>query len=155
VFVVIIAAAALRGGGKSPPLTEVLGRAQEIVRVSQVVAPLAQNPDTRGLVATSQAVFSSQQIELTNYLKQHRTKINAKSLLLYSDKTVDAQLQAAAQNNGLDSAYASYLKKAIIAYQGSLRAAAKGAPPARLQILNDDFASVQTLLSAPQIAAAT
>jgi hypothetical protein len=154
-FVIIIAAAIFKGGGNSAPLTEVLGRAQEIVRVSKVVEPLAQNPDTKGLVATTETAFTSQQIDLTAYLKKHGTKVNLKSLSIYSDKTVDTQLQTAAQNNSLDSAYASYLKKSLMAYQNSLRTAAKGAPKARLQLLNDAFASTKAILAAPQVASAS
>ena len=155
-LVIILVAAIFRGGGNATSVVGVLGRGQEILRVTKLVEPLAQSSgDTLSLASTTEAAFASQQVAISNYLAKAGVKSDAKSLALYQNKNTDAQLQAAAQNNNLDSAYATYLKKSLADYRAALQAAAKGASPTRIQILNDAFGSTQTLLSAPQVANAS
>lgn len=151
-LVVVVLATVLKGGGNSTPMVEVLGKGQEILRVTKLVEPLAQDADTQGLAATTDAAFSSQLSQVSAYLAKANIKTDAKSLAVYQNKNTDAQVRAAAQDNSLAIFYAGYLKQDLSRYQTSLKASAKGASAARLQILNDAYVSTQTLLSAPQVA---
>jgi hypothetical protein len=155
-FLIIILAHAVLGGKttNADALIKATARAQEVVRVSKLVEPLAHNSDTQGLVATTEAALTSDQTQITAYLKRAKIKAGPKNLTIYLNKNTDAQMQAAGQNNSLDSAYASYLKQSLISYKADLQLAAKGASKLRLQILNRAFQSTSTLLSAPQLASA-
>jgi hypothetical protein len=116
---------------------------------------LSQNPDTKGLAVTTEAALSSDQAQLASYLGKNGVKVSSKSLAIYTDKTVDAQMQTAAQNNSLDSAYAAYLKKALMDYENRLSTVYPTVSVTAKNILHTAFVSTQTLLAAPQVASAS
>jgi len=155
VFILIIVSSLVKSNkaSKIQPMIEVVGRAQEIARVSGNIQSQSNDPYTQYLAATTQITFSSEQYQLSKYLASHGTKITTAELLVYKDSKTDTLLQTAQQYNNLEPTYDAYLKTSLIAYQNSLKAASAGAPAARLAILNDDFASTQVLLAAPEIAA--
>jgi hypothetical protein len=140
-------------GSKTPstqPLVESIGRAQDIARVSKDIQQETKDPDTKFLASTVESSLTSEQSQLTAYLKSSKYRVDPKQLLLYKDGTIDAQLVAAAQNNKLEATYISYLKTSLGAYQNSLDAAYKIASPKAKVILGEAYDSVKTLLSAPQ-----
>jgi hypothetical protein len=154
-LILIVVVASVLGGGKSSnshDLVIVVERAQEIQRVSTNVQQQSQDPNTQYLAATVLTVLGSQQAQLTTYLSSHKVKISAAQLALYQSKTTDTQLNNAAQNNALGSAYASYLKNAMQVYEGTLSTAAKGASKTSFPILKDADTSVKVILAAPELA---
>jgi hypothetical protein len=137
----------------SDKLINVVAQAQEIVRVDTVASQQAKNANsaTQNLIATSSTILTSQQTELTQYLKNNKIKISKAKLNTDLDKSVDAQLKSAAQNNSLDKVYLTYLKDQLNSYQTALQAAHKSAGKSGKAILSKDFNSIQTLLKAPQL----
>lgn len=130
-------------------ILEALGRSQEISRVTDDQSQKLKDPTTVSLASTAQAALTSEQSELSGWLAQHKVKADPKKLAIYKDSSTDSQLQQAAQNNNLDSAYLSYLQKALSDYATTLRNAyrATSSPTAKV-ILKDSFDSTETLLSA-------
>jgi hypothetical protein len=129
-------------------ILEAVGRGQEISRVTEVQSPNLKDPTTISLASTTQAALTSQQSELASWLAKHKVKTDPKSLAIYKNSATDNQLQQAAQNNNLDSAYLSYLQKALSDYVATLSNAyrATSSPSAKV-ILKDSFNSTETLLS--------
>lgn len=153
-FVIIILLALFSGNhaSGSNKLVSVVAQAQEIVRVDTIAAQQANNSSgaIQNLIATSSTVLSSQQAELTQYLKNNNVKISNNSLNADFNKNTDTSLQTATQNNNLDSVYLSYLKSQLNNYQTSLQTAYKSAGKNGKAILSKDYDSIQTLLNAPQ-----
>ena len=156
-FVVVILYSVIFGGKatNAQQMTDAMGRAQEINRVSKLVAQQSNDPDTQGLAATTQIAMASEQFQLNSYLKSHKIKTSPKQLTKYLNKNTDAQLQSAAQNNNIPAVYASYLKKNLGLYQAILLSANKGASKTVSAILRDAFNSTKTLLASPQVAGAS
>lgn len=152
-FILVILYALFFGGKTTnvEQLTAVAARAQEIARVSALAQTGSQNADTKGLATTTSEVLASQEQELKSYLKTSKVKIDTKKLAAKLDKNTDTALTAAQQNNNYDQAYFNYLKTNLVTYQNDLAAASKGAGKKAQAILSAADASVQTLLSAPQL----
>ena len=152
-FVLVILYALFFGGKTTnvDQLTAVAARAQEIVRVSALAQTGSQNADTRALAATTSGVLASQEQQLKSYLKTSLVKVDAKKLSAKLDKNTDAALASAQQNNNYDQTYFKYLKTSLANYQSDLATADKGAGKKAQAILGAAYASVQTLLSAPQL----
>lgn len=139
-----------KGKTSSTDLVEILGRAQEINRVNTLEQQQLKDPNTQGLLATTQVVLTSQQTELNGYAKAHKIKVDAKKLATYQNSQTDAQLQTAAQNNNLDSAYSTYLKQALQSYSGSLAKAYQDSKDNSFKAtINSAYISTQTLLGNP------
>lgn len=138
-------------GGKSTPLMGVMGRAQEIARVSDMLQQQSKDEDTVNLAATAEISMSSDQAQLTSYLKKNHQKVNTSQLLVYKDTKTDSEVQAAAQNNTLESYYQSYLKKQLDSYHTALAEAYSTAGPNAKLILQKSNDSVETLLSLKQL----
>lgn len=153
ILIIILASVLRPKAGGAQQLVNISAQAQEVVRVSKVVEPLAKNPDIQGLLATTEIALGSDQSQLAAYLKKAGVKTNAKTST-FTDKKTDAQMQTAAQNNSLDSAYAAYLKKSLGSYQASLKAAFPSVSKNAKIILNAAYTSTATILSAPQLASA-
>jgi len=137
-----------KGGGTKSVITAV-AREQEILRVTQLVQTqqTLRDPGTAALAATVSSTLTSQQAQLLNYLATGHTKPSKAQLTADTDKTADAQLQSASQNNQLDDAYKNYLKQALTRYQIELQAAYKVVGPNGKVLLKDAYASNNTLLS--------
>jgi hypothetical protein len=88
---------------------------------------------------------------LLNYLARNHSKVSAAALGADNDKTSDASLQAAAQNNGLDSAYVTYLRDSLNKYETDIQTAYKTAGPNGQKLLNDISISTTTLLNSPPL----
>jgi hypothetical protein len=155
VLIVIFATVLKPGASGGQELVNISARAQEIIRVSKITESLAQNSDTQGLIATTEAALMSDQAQLASYFSQHRIKANDKTLSIYLDKNADSQMQTAAQNNSLDSTYSAYLKKNLTAYEAALEAAFPHVSVSAKDILSASFNSTQALLAAPQVKGAS
>ncbi len=141
-------------GGKTTNADQLVGmaaKAQEIARVSTLVQQQSTSTDTKGLASTTSETLSSQQKQLVIYLKSQGVKASAKKLAARLDKNTDAQLLAAQQNNNYDQTYFKYLKTNLAAYQNDINTVQKGVSKKAQAILSTTNASVQTLLSAPQL----
>lgn len=152
ILVFIIAAIVGRGSNNSQRYIELMSRSQEIVRVSEIVRPATKNADTLSLIATTEAALSSEQSNLSNYLATNGTKVSIKNLVLYLDKTSDSKIQAAIQDNNVDSVYVEYLKGQLNTYLGQLQNAHKVAGPKAKFILDNAISSTEVLLKSAQLA---
>ena len=152
-FVLVILYALFFGGKttNTDQLTSVMANAQEISRVSTLAQQQAKDANTKDLATTTAAVLSSQEQELRSYLKTNNVKVDTKKLAAKLDKNTDKQLTAALQNNNYEQTYFNYLKTNLTAYQNDINTVQKGVGEEAQAILNVAYASVQTLLSAPQL----
>lgn len=142
-----------RNSGKFQPIVNVLARDQEILRVTTLVQQQLQlqDPTTQAMAATAGGALSSEKVQLLNYLSQNHVKVSNLQLNADADKSTDSNLQTAAQNNGLDAAYASYLKTALATYQSDLQTAYKSAGPNGKNILSGAFDSATAMLKSPPL----
>jgi hypothetical protein len=154
-ILVIVASSLFAPKFNSKEITEVVGRAQEISRVSDVVAQQSNDINAVNLASTTSTTLSSQKTELLNYVNTHKKKILAKNLGLYTNKKTDAEIQTAEQANRLSEYYNSYLKNNLSAYQAAIKTAydTSSGPNLKL-ILNNSSISNQTILSTKQLATA-
>jgi len=152
VFLIIIAVAIIGGGGASKDLISALARGQEIARVSALAQPQLRDTDLQGLAATTIISLTSQQAELSAYLKSSGTKIDTKSLAMFYSSKTDSDFKNAASNGNLPRVYTEYLKQNLGAYTTSLRAAYKSGSKNTKAKVAPAILSSQTLLAAPQIA---
>jgi len=152
--VLIIASSLLFGskGSKYQDLTDLMNRQQEIIRVTAVALPSLSDPAAKALAATTTATMTSEQSQMTTYLKARGTKVDPKTLTKYLNKNTDSQLQVATQNNTVNTAYEAYLKSSFAVYRSSLNTAYKTAPASAKSILSSAYSSVGTLLSDPPLA---
>jgi hypothetical protein len=153
ILVVIILFAAVFGGGNSDSkqVLDLMARSQEIIRVSKLEDQKLKDSNVINLEATTETIMTSQQSELSAYLKRVKVKYKAKDLALYLNKATDVELESAAQNNNLDNAYVLYLKKSLAAYQNSLNTTYKITKSRSLKsALQSAYTSVGTFLKAPQ-----
>jgi hypothetical protein len=134
----------------STGMLDMVGKSQEISRISAGQQALLKDPNIAALAATTAAITASDQSQATKYLTSHKVKVDKKKLAVYqtNDKTIDDQLAQAASNNNLDTAYMNYLKTALTNYTASLKTtyAATSSETARA-ILQTSFNSSQTLLN--------
>jgi hypothetical protein len=143
-----------RNNGASQPIIGALARGQEIVRVTALLQqpPLQlRDPQTQALSATVSSSLSSDQQQLVSYLAKNHTKVNTVQLAADVNKSTDASLQSASQNNNLDSAYITYLKSNLGTYQTDIQTAYKSAGSNGKALLQKSFDSVNTILSSPQL----
>lgn len=153
-LIVIILFYSLLFGNKttgSDQLVGIMGRAQEIARVSDLVQKQSKDTNTLNLATTAEISMASDQAQLTSYLKKNHQKFSSGQLLIYKDSNIDTQLQSAAQNNSVESFYISYLKKELGTYHSSLVSAFAGTGPNAKAILQSSDTSVETLLSTSQL----
>ncbi len=154
ILFLIVLLYALFFGGKTTntdQLTSVMASAQEISRVSALAQVQAKDTNTKDLAATTTTVLGSQKQELRSYLKSKKVKVDTKKLAARLNKNTDAKLATALQNNNYDQTYFSYLKTSLTSYQSMLNTANKTASLKVQAFLKADYASIQTLLSAPQL----
>jgi hypothetical protein len=157
IILLVIVSSLLSGHnkGSTTAIEGVLARNAEILRVTGLVQqqlPL-QDPQTQALAATVSSSLTSDKTQLLTYLSQNHVKMSASLLAIDVDKTTDTSLQAASQNNSIDSAYVSYLKQALSKYQSDLQTAYKSAGPNGKKLLQTAFDSTNTLLSVPPLKA--
>jgi hypothetical protein len=155
IFVLIIASSLLsgKGGGNNQPIVDAIARDQEILRVTNLVQTRLklQDPQTQAAAATAATMLTSEKIELVSYLKQNHTIVSPAQVAADIDKTTDSSLQTASQNNGLDTAYISYLKASLAKYQADLQAAYKSTGPTGKKLLSNAFKSNAELLKSPPL----
>ena len=157
-LIVLILFYALLFGNKtsgSDEIAGVIGRANEISRISDLVAQSAQDTQTKNLAATTEAAMASDSARLSSYLAGRKVKVDAAKLKTYVNKNTDTQLQTAQQNNGLPAFYTSYLKTNLSAYANAVATAFKDSGPIGKGILNDAFNNAAVLLKSPQVAGAS
>jgi hypothetical protein len=154
ILILIIFALSLLSGrknGGSQSFINVLARAQETLRVTTLAQQLKlQDPQTQALAATVSAALSSDEKQFISYLANGHTKVSKAQLAADTEKTTDASLQAASQNNSLDTAYANYLRNALAKYQSDLQAAQSSAGPNGQKLLTGSIESTRAIMnSAP------
>lgn len=149
----IVSFSALFGGRVSngTQLMDLMARSQEISRVSTLAGQQASSADTKALAMTANESLSSGKQQITKYLKAHKIKIDVKKLNARLNKSTDAQLLSASQNNNYDQAYLSYLKTNLTDYNSALNTAYTGAPKELQATLKEAYSSNQQILSAPQL----
>jgi hypothetical protein len=154
-ILIIILSSLLSGHsrGKFQPIVNVLARDQETLRVTTLVQQQLQlqDPTSQALATTASSSLASEKTQLLAYLSNNHLKVSSAQLAADTDKSTDASLQSAAQNNGLDAAYANYLKTALAKYQTDLQTAYKSAGPNGKAILSDAFESTVALLKSPPL----
>jgi hypothetical protein len=148
ILIIISSVLSGRKNSNNQVYANVLARNAETLRVTALVQQLRlRDPQTQALAATVTGTFTSDQIQMTNYLAKLHIKVSSVQLASVQDKSTDANLQTASQNNSLDSAYADYLKTAIAKYQTDLQDAYKAAGPNGKTILSSSYDSTKALLA--------
>lgn len=140
-----------RSSGSTQPIIAVLARNQETLRVSALVEDQLQDPQTEALETTTTASLYSDKQKLSDYLASNKVKVSPAQLAADTDKTTDAAMTTAQQNNSLDQAYVTYLREALNKYENDLSAASKKAGPKGRAILNDAAKSTESLLNSPPL----
>jgi hypothetical protein len=150
-LMIIIAIFGIVFGTKSKKvsgLTEVIGRAQEINRISAAEAAQLKDPATIAVSATVQNVLASDRAQIQKYASDHKIKIDKKKISSYQNKSTDDQLAKALSNNFLDAAYDTYLHDALTDYSNSLSSAYNATHDSGMKaILKGSYASTKVLLS--------
>ncbi len=154
VFILIIISSTLSGRNKgaTQPIINAMARGQETLRVTHAVQLLnLQDPTTQAVAATTLSSLTSDQQQLKVYLANNHTKLSAALLAADLDKTTDAQMLSASQNNNLDQAYKTYLQQSLTKYQADLQIAFKLAGPKGKTILKNAYDGAGTLLANPPL----
>jgi hypothetical protein len=151
-LLVIFSSLSGRKSGGTQDMVGAVARNQEILRVTQLAQTQFQllDPGTQALAATVSSSLTSDQQAMVKYLASSKTKLSKLQLAADTDKSTDAQLQSAQQNNQLDSAYQSYVKSALVKYQNDLQTAFKSLGPKGQAIVKNAYQSASVILnSAP------
>jgi hypothetical protein len=136
-------------------LTDVVARAQEISRVSDIISLKSRDINTANLASTTSAALTSEKTELLTYMAQRKHKVNPKDEAVYLNKTTDSEIEVALQNNRLSDYYNSYLKKNLSAYENSIKTAYNTAGGSNLKVaLNNYSISTTTILKTQQLVSA-
>jgi hypothetical protein len=155
ILLIVVSSVLGSKGVHTKEVTDVIGRAEEIARVSDLVAKQSRDVATQNLAATTATSLTSQEEQLLLYLKKYHKKIVPKQLHFYQDSTTDTQMQTAASTNSLTPTYYAYLKKHMADYNNSIKTAEVSSGPIGKSILQNASSSNQILLSSPQLATAT
>lgn len=151
-LILLVVVASLFSGGKSNPVTGVLARGQETLRVTTMVQQLQlKDPQTQALAATVSSALTSDQAQLNSYLAKNHTKVTKLELAADLDKSTDTSMQTASQNNNLDAVYITYLQTALAKYSNDLQLAYKSAGPNGKLLLSSSAESMRTLLNSSPI----
>jgi hypothetical protein len=155
VIVLMIAFSVLSSRGKSSSqnFVSALARANETLRITSLVQQqqALHDPQTLALAATVSSSLTSDKQQIASYLAKNHVKLSPVQLSADLDKSTDASLQTAAQNNGLDAAYVSYLKTSLAKYETDLQAAYNSAGPNGKKLLAGSFVSARALLNSAPI----
>lgn len=141
-----------KNSGPTDQVVAVMATAQEIARVSDLVAQKTKDVGTLGLTATTSTTMLSQQGEIAGYIAKAGIKYDPKQIGLYQDTKIDADLATAEQNNAVEVTYYEFLKTKLADYQRRLQALSSTKSKTLLAILETAYNSTKTLLTAPQLA---
>lgn len=150
-IVILIIVGTLLGSKKSSTtgLSDVLGQAQEINRISQVEGSKIQDPAVLSLLNTVELNLTSDQMTLKKYMTAKKYAVDQKKIDSYQNSQTDTQMDTAAQNNKLDETYLTYIRSNLAIYANNLKTTYASTSDAGLKkILKDAYESVQTLLAA-------
>jgi hypothetical protein len=154
VIIIIFSMLSGRSKGSTQPFISALTRANETLRVTNLIQhqqlPL-RDPQTQALAATVSSALTSDKQQITSYLAKNHVKLSVVQLSADLDKSTDASLETAAQNNGLDAAYVSYLKTALEKYEADLQGAYNSAGQNGKKLLAGSFESTRALLNSAPI----
>jgi hypothetical protein len=152
ITLIIVVVLSSGGGGASTDVTGVLARGTEIQRVTAEVQQLnLQDPNTQALAATVSTTLASDQVQLEQYLANNHTKASPAQLSADINKSTDAQMQVASQNNSLDQTYITYLQQSLAKYSSDIQTAYKATGQNGKAILAGSLYSVNTLLTNPPL----
>jgi len=152
ILILIIGALVSKGGGNSTGLVDVSARAQEIIRVTNAEKSDLKDPSALSVAATVNAVVSSEQSQINNYLTSKHIKTDKKKLAIYQSSATDTQMAAALQANSLDTTYTNYLRSALTSYAQAIQTAYASTSNATTKsILQNAYASTETLLTTPPL----
>jgi hypothetical protein len=153
-LIIIIVFYSLIFGGKTSGTNQmvgVIGRANEIARISAEVSQASHDPLTQNLAATTQTALSSDSARLSTYLKSRKVKVDPARLKLYIHKTTDAEVQVALQNNNLSAYYISYLRTNLPDYANAIKPVYSNASVRSKPILSDAFNNAKVILTSPPV----
>jgi hypothetical protein len=151
-IVLVIGIVSSSKSGSSTGMLDTLGQAQEISRVTTAQAPNLKDPAIRATAATTQASVSSEAAQINKYLAAHRVKVDKKKLATYQSSDTDSKMSSALQASNLDTTYLTYLQTALNDYSQSIKTSFAATKNTEAKsILQNAFASTQTLLSAPPL----
>jgi len=153
-IVIVIIVGSLLGAKnkKAVGLTDVIGQAQEITRVTTTEVTGLRDPSVAALGATALNTLTSDQVQFKKYATDHKLKINTKELDGFKNSSTDDTLAKAAAANNLDVAYVTYLDQALKGYRDSLKSAFDGTNDAGLKsLLSQSYQSSGELLQAPAL----
>ncbi len=152
VLIIVVSLLSSRSNSGFKDFSGVLARCQETLRVTAAAQQLnLQDPQTQALAATVTSALTSDKTQMTKYLSQNHHPISTTQLAADLNKSTDAAFQSAAQNNGLDTAYVSYLKDNLARYETDLQTAYKTAGPNGKALLSNAFNSTKALLDSPPL----
>ncbi len=151
-LVLVIAVFSRSGGSNTSSLIDIAARDHEMLRITTLASTSLHDPQVQNLNSTATSIFTTELQQMANSLG---IKTNDSRLGKYLNKNTDAQLATAGQNNNYDSAYLTWLKQSLTAYQQAISATIPTNGVA-MQIvpqgpLATDEADAATLLAAPQL----
>lgn len=140
-----------KDSGPSDQLVAVMGTAQEISRVSDLVSRSSRDSGTLGLAATTSTATASEASQFAAYAVKAGIKYDAKKLALYHDPKIDTDLATAEQNNTVEQTYYDYLKVELVKYENHLKALSGTKSKTLLELVTASYNSTQNLLASPEL----
>ena len=140
-----------KDNGNTDQILAVVGTAGDVAKTSTLVNGKTKDANALSLSATASATLTSELNQLNGVLTSSSVKYDTKKLVLYVDKTIEAKLTAAEQNNTLETTYYSYLKEKLEYIQARLLLLAKNPSEKLKPIISSSYESNQKLLASPQL----
>lgn len=140
-----------KDSGPSDQLVAVMGTAQEISRVSDLVSKSSRDIGTLGLASTTSTATASEASQFAAYAAKAGIKYDAKKLALYHDSKIDTDLATAEQNNTVEQTYYDYLKVELVKYENHLKALSITKSKTLLELVTESYNSTQNLLASTEL----
>lgn len=121
IIVIAIANAMLGSNVSSGGLTKLAEQQTELVRVAGIGLQNAQAQSTKNVAANIELSISSSNQQLLGFLKQHGTKLSAKTLNLGHSTQADQALNAANASSNFDTTFLIIIQNDLNAYTASLK----------------------------------
>lgn len=137
--------------GPTDQLVAVIGTAQEMARVSDLVSSQSKDIPTLSLTATSSTVLTSEAAQFDSYITEAGLKYEPIKLSLYKDAEIDASLATAAQNNTVEQTYNDFMKKQLETYKKHLQALGGTKSKTLIKLVQGSYDSTNNILASPQL----
>jgi hypothetical protein len=155
ILIPVLSGMFLKRGVNKAELIAVMGRGQEIARVSKIVEQKSSDQNIKNIAATTQDALISDQNEMIKYLSTRKIKVGPKQLGIYADRKVDGNIDVSIQTNTLSTTYITYLKSQLSQYENAIKTASIKAPIKAREVLQVDLANAETLLQSQPLSSAT